>query len=533
MASTRTPLHWRLRFKPGEALDWSASTNSPAMRHLVDRREVIFAEQRKANIPHLQALSDNLVENAVGHVERVRHDRDLSAYKRFCAAAHVPPYPVTHAMIALVIFARSSSEVGEFRTFIDMLRHTKRVTDPVWAHVDSIKDMLDVAGHRVAFDAFLLEHRRAGDDLRQRHNGSVKGKLRSAVGRRRVASHVSEAADPFDGTSEEDEAAECAQVDTPGLPQPGDAFSTVEAGETAVACALLQVYGMSARTCGRPPSHANIRCDGHQLRDGRTAATRCGFLVRLEWDEAARRWVVDGDGSSYEHSHPPDARIIADPGWRPLIKRPSVRRMLGMNPLEPSRRSKKRKAQALIPSSDGEDDEDDEDMLDERHAGDVDRGRARRIVMTAPGSSRTKRVKLQHEERPAAFHADQPSNAPRSFASHDLPFRRPHVSLCAHTSTLPPLLAGSDLSAFLHSLGPSLAALSPFLAAAGVDSVDALVALISLEPTTLRVVIDHLRLVVHPVNKSRPSVVQLKLLKKRLEEERVGLGVGRRQGWEA
>ncbi|GAA5915149.1 hypothetical protein JCM8208_002151 [Rhodotorula glutinis] len=82
------------------------------------------------------------------------------------------------------------------------------------------------------------------------------------------------------------------------------------------------------------------------------------------------------------------------------------------------------------------------------------------------------------------------------------------------TSSAPPSLADSTLSAFLTGLNPSLVPLAPHLVAAGVDSVDALAKLAQFEPWTLALVLEGVR----ERAETLVSVVQLRLFGLRLEE---------------
>lgn len=105
----------------------------------------------------LQARSDELADKAMRKVDLIRQTRDLDAYKRFCMAANVPPYPVTDAMVALVVFARASQESGPIQTFRDNLARTKRATDFVWTAIEGIKNSVSVEADVNALKAFVRE----------------------------------------------------------------------------------------------------------------------------------------------------------------------------------------------------------------------------------------------------------------------------------------------------------------------------------------------------------------------------------------
>ncbi|GAA5860675.1 hypothetical protein JCM8547_005497 [Rhodosporidiobolus lusitaniae] len=89
----------------------------------------------------------------------------------------------------------------------------------------------------------------------------------------------------------------------------------------------------------------------------------------------------------------------------------------------------------------------------------------------------------------------------------------PYPSLPLNTAFLP------TLTSFLTALHPSLSSLAPFLLAAGVDSFESLTALISFEPSTLRVFLDEAAKGVGEGRK--PSAVQIRLLEKGLRESGV------------
>ncbi|GAA5851261.1 hypothetical protein JCM9279_007502 [Rhodotorula babjevae] len=92
------------------------------------------------------------------------------------------------------------------------------------------------------------------------------------------------------------------------------------------------------------------------------------------------------------------------------------------------------------------------------------------------------------------------------------------------TSSTSVTSAHSTLPPFLAALNPALVPLAPHLAAAGLDSVDALAKLVLLEPAMLALVLDEVRL--RAPAESPVSVVQLRLLGRRLEEARRALRAG-------
>lgn len=119
---------------------------------------------------------------------------------------------------------------------------------------------------------------------------------------------------------------------TPGLPQPGDAFEPPEAALVQVIQALVPVYGISARIDGSDETWANIYCNRHHSNYSSPPGGRCHFCVRLELNEKIGRWLVDTDGSHFEHNHNRDARIVKDPTWRPTIRMKLARKAHGMEP---------------------------------------------------------------------------------------------------------------------------------------------------------------------------------------------------------
>ncbi|GAA5933169.1 hypothetical protein JCM3775_002551 [Rhodotorula graminis] len=222
------------------------------------------------------------------------------------------------------------------------------------------------------------------------------------------------------------------------------------------------------------------------------------------------------------------ARSVAGPSSAPRRPRPSY---VGQDHLGPSSSSvglRKRKLVEIVSSS--EDDYMDEDDETDERVGEwpqqLPSTRSVREDGRASASSEAhQHVDLGYHRQPPPRRTSPRPPPPVSPAPDALHFAA-STSPAALSSTLDD--SNQDVVDFLRRLGPSLVPLAPYLAVAGLNSVEDLVALMNFEPTTLALLFSELRHVVHPVSKSRPSVIQLKLLHKRLEEERAGLQVVRR-----
>ncbi|GAA5851203.1 hypothetical protein JCM9279_007483 [Rhodotorula babjevae] len=506
------------RFPLDVPLKWDAPTSSSTMRDLVDRREDIFTKQRQAGDAALQSRSDKV---AVANLAtRHRADRAaLAAYKRFCALADIPPYPITYALLALVVYARCSAEDKADRSLRAILLRLMSATAEIWEEHPTYDELCDMDGDGTAFAEFWREHHgkktKAGVARRTVTSTRPSGRARpSYVGQDELGGS-SESSD-----SEDYSDAEEVEDPTPSMPQPGDVFSSTQSAEQAVMRALVPVYGYSTRTKHRANVPVKIRCMRSHEHYLDSADGVCGFSIVVK-KSSSTQWVVDGDASTYEHTHGPHPSLLADPSWRPNIRKAAARRALGSAPSSAGVGSRKRKLVEMLGASDEDDDEDTE--MDER-VGEMPEklgpgqweGRDRRAGTSSesPQHITYERVGQPKPRRPSS--PPPPPPPPPALSTSNAV--SPRSAFALDHATVSPTY---DLVAILHALEPSLASLAPHLAAAGINSVDAVVALISLEPATLDLLFDDLRLVVHPADRSRPSIVQLKLLKKLFEEERV------------
>ncbi|BGP30370.1 hypothetical protein JCM10296v2_002124 [Rhodotorula toruloides] len=98
------------------------------MRHLVERRERIFQQQRELKNARLQAESEKLAKQHLAQFSTRNKTpaSNLNAYKRFCKLVDVPPYPITFPLLPLAMFARCSTNNGHFATFKLDLQHSWR-----------------------------------------------------------------------------------------------------------------------------------------------------------------------------------------------------------------------------------------------------------------------------------------------------------------------------------------------------------------------------------------------------------------------
>lgn len=84
--------------------------------------KVVLQYQSRKVSDELCASSANIVLQA-----------NFAAYERFCAIADAPVFPITHAMLALAMCARCTTEDGRFMTFRDDILRVKSVTASIWS----------------------------------------------------------------------------------------------------------------------------------------------------------------------------------------------------------------------------------------------------------------------------------------------------------------------------------------------------------------------------------------------------------------
>lgn len=107
-----------------------------------------------------------------------------------------------------------------------------------------------------------------------------------------------------------------------------------------MALATLSTHGVSARREGKITDTVKIACTRHASYWA-TRGGRCGFRIVFVRDKRRSRWVASGKDSVYAHNHGPDSHRRVDPTWLPQLLYPRVRRALGLNSLDPSRKRKR------------------------------------------------------------------------------------------------------------------------------------------------------------------------------------------------
>lgn len=126
----------------------------------------------------------------------------------------------------------------------------------------------------------------------------------------------------------------------PGLPKANDVFATETDLYKACVAALVPVYGVSVILAATTPTTVTLKCNRSHPHWSQAPGGTCG------WTCVARRvsagWRVDADASQSSHSHGPCKEILANPAWRPKVRNPHAREVLGMPPLATS--TSKRKA---------------------------------------------------------------------------------------------------------------------------------------------------------------------------------------------
>lgn len=122
----------------------------------------------------------------------------------------------------------------------------------------------------------------------------------------------------------------------PGMPQPGDQFSSSESAEQAVIRALVPVYGYSTRTKYDSSTYLKMFCIRNHGYYSDSVEGICSFAVVVEKDSSSGRWVVNGALSTYEHTHGPHPKLVVDPSWRPIIHKTVALEALGMTRRRPA-----------------------------------------------------------------------------------------------------------------------------------------------------------------------------------------------------
>ncbi|GAA6034284.1 hypothetical protein JCM8097_003824 [Rhodosporidiobolus ruineniae] len=125
----------------------------------------------------------------------------------------------------------------------------------------------------------------------------------------------------------------------PGLPLPGDRFSSFKAFYQAAMGALVPIYGCGVLQTALQSDRGALKCQ-YSVKTGSSFSYPCRFRLRAQLDPATDEFVVVGAKSQYAHSHGPVPQILQNPSWRPNVLNNDARSALSM-PLSIGQKPKK------------------------------------------------------------------------------------------------------------------------------------------------------------------------------------------------
>lgn len=211
-------------FRLDATLRWDAATKSPAVKSLVDNRDLIFEaqdtvwaesscrwvipwrappradEQATACAVGRQETSRELVNELLVASTNRGLGSDFLAWKRFCKLAKIPQFPITFPLIALCAVARCSMQTtaGYPKTFIGTLGRFKAATDTVWGK-HAVLDAIDaICGDgKETLRVFMTERKPVprGSSSSPSSRPSFPSTASRAVGRTRTVGPPRSAAD--------------------------------------------------------------------------------------------------------------------------------------------------------------------------------------------------------------------------------------------------------------------------------------------------------------------------------------------------
>lgn len=117
-----------------------------------------------------------------------------------------------------------------------------------------------------------------------------------------------------------------------GLPTRDSVYDSLTDIYKTYVAALVPVYGISVVALNTTQKNVHIKCNRYHSHYTSYPGGTC------PWSATCRRrpdgkWIVDFDLSNFKHSHGPCKEILADPEWRPVVRNPDARAVLGMDPL--------------------------------------------------------------------------------------------------------------------------------------------------------------------------------------------------------
>lgn len=171
-------------FPAGSSLVWPSSMPSTSVQRLVDRRDDIFAGQRKA---YMNSASFFLLHGRKGRVltgsgslavdeleesemlvddlfkkQTTRHmKRTYEAWNRFCLLAKVPQFPIAYPLLGLCVAAHYSSAQVCARSFAYQIKQLRHLTEHLWTPFDYVSALDDLDPDGEACFSFVRERRKA------------------------------------------------------------------------------------------------------------------------------------------------------------------------------------------------------------------------------------------------------------------------------------------------------------------------------------------------------------------------------------
>ncbi|GAA6056348.1 hypothetical protein NBRC10513_005640 [Rhodotorula toruloides] len=350
-------------FVEGEPILWTLETDVQGMKNLVKDREDVFAKQRKVNVdPNLKREGLRRAQAFLKNNGDPRVANAFEAYLRFCQGCDTRPFPMTKAMLALCLFAKSSRADKGHASFKRELTRVQGAIRGLFDGVDGYEDLEQLGPF--ALDDFVHERdhlRMSNDDRHKNGKTSPSGSLlpadtrappdavNPAVPAPQVREYAEDSSDEEEGTDSDSEddgdnwsADEHAEPNELGdseldsyatkvkkqLPTSLNSFETLDDLFGQVVAAVVPVYGISVYKSSCSSGSGGIRCNrsvGHW--DG-TPIGHCPF--RLQVIKIDGEWVVDETRSTYSHSHGPTRGILNNPNWLPKNKNPVARKVMGL-----------------------------------------------------------------------------------------------------------------------------------------------------------------------------------------------------------
>ncbi|GAA5851218.1 hypothetical protein JCM9279_007488 [Rhodotorula babjevae] len=499
---------------------WAAKTGSALVRRLVDSRDDIFNKQRSCQqradsraaavlVADSQRAVDKFIEQSAKAGQSLPRS-SFGNYKRFCDAQGVPVFPMTPAILALWLVHKCSAHgEGYFKTYKRLLIKIMHVAAPGWAASSVYRSLLALDPECEAVKDFLLERKPTGP------------------------------------TTKPDE---LPPQPVPGLPQPGDSFSSAQEVYGAFVRAVLPVLGIGlAKSASSSTTSMIIKCNRSRLKRAPPGSRSCPYRVEVEVDERTGRWVVAEGADEARHSHGPAAQLVRNPSWRPRVRGADARAALGMSQL-PNARKLTRKGGKIKSRGSGPERPQSRSKVSTPFSS-FPRHLEQALTLTIrvqnlkSSTSTSKKQRVVGPERSPGGHGRGQgrfghASSPQHYDLTPLASPTPHYSLdaapppaagcsTAYPPRPPSFSAVLEIQAFLVGLHLSLGPLAPHLIAAGIDTTGALVDLAAMDPAFLDLALDLARIRLPAAGTASTygaalppiSIIQRKLFMKLLKEQ--------------